>query len=118
MTRVDAREFAHAVSLAASAPEWRAQRLPATSPVRAGEPYRGFVRLDSDDGPRFGYVASRSFWTDDGEPVAEGLLYEVSPGLRGEPQGFPSNGRRFREIGEAMITNDARLFPALLRAYA
>lgn len=117
MTRVDAREFAHTVSLAASAPEWRAERLPATSPVRAGEPYRGFVRLDAAGGARFGYVASRSFWTDDGEPVAEGLLYEVSPGLRLEPQRFPSNGRRFREVGEAMITNDARLFSALLRAY-
>jgi hypothetical protein len=118
MTRVANRAFAHAITMSTTDPEWTARRVSATSPVAAETPYFAFVRIDDGDTPRFGYIVGRSTWVERGHPVAEGLLYEVAGSLRGEPAGFPRNGRRFRELSEVMVANDEALFDRLRAGFA
>ena len=110
------REFAHAVALTAVDPAWDADAIAATAPA-TGAPYRGYVRLGAEPTARYAYFAGRTTWTQDGAPVTEGLLYEVSGDLRRDPAGLPANGRTFRELCEALVTADPRVLPSLRAAY-
>ncbi|HEX5857129.1 MAG TPA: hypothetical protein VFY91_03375 [Microbacterium sp.] len=110
------REFAHIVHLAAADPAWEVDAIAATAPV-TDSPYRGYVRHGTEPDARYAYMAGRTTWTQEGVPVCEGLLYEVSGDLRRDPAGLPSNGRAFREVSEAIVAADPRVLPSLRAAY-
>lgn len=118
MTALRSRPFPHRLVVVTMDPAWTAVDAAATHPVTAGEVFRGFIRVGSGDDARYGYVAGRDQWERDGSPVCAGILFQVSPSLRIEPTSHPSNGRRYREVGEVAVANDPRLFTELRAGYS
>ena len=118
MTALRSRPFAHRLVMVAMDPAWTSVGVAATRPVTSGEVFRGFIRIGCGDDARYGYVAGRIQWLRDGSPVSAGILFQVSPSLRTEPTSYPSDGRRFREVGEAAVTADPCLFAELSAGYA
>lgn len=117
MTALRSRPFPHRLVIVAMDPAWASVDVAATRPVTSGEVFRGFIRIGCGDDARYGYVAGRIQWLRDGSPVSEGLLFQVSPSLRAEPTSYPSDGRRFREVGEVAVTGDPGLFAELSAGY-
>lgn len=118
MKPLHAREFAHRLVVVTTDPRWTTDDAAATAPVRAGEDYRGYVRIADGSGFRYAFVGGRQHWIDGAAPVSGGLLFEVSPRLRIDPRAFPSDGARFREIGEVAVANDPALMEGLRAGYA
>ena len=118
MTALRSRPFPYRLVVVTVDPMWTSVDAAATGPVTVGEVFRGFIRLGSGDDARYGYVAGRDHWVRDGLPVSGGILFQVSPSLRAEPTSYPSNGRRFREVGEVAVANDPRLVEDLRAGYA
>lgn len=110
------RGFAHHIALTAVDPAWDVGAIAATAAI-TDSPYRGYVRLGTEPDARYAYFAGRTTWTQDGVPVCEGLLYEVSGDLRRDPAGLPANGRTFRQLSEAIGAADPRVLPSLRAAY-
>lgn len=118
MKPLESRAFPHAVVVVTMDPRWTSLDAAATRAVEPGEDYRGYIRLADGADVRYAFVGGRSHWVDEGRPVAAGLLYEVSPRLRRDPRSFPSDGARFREVGEVAVANDPALFETLRAGYA
>jgi len=112
------RDFPHRLVVVTMDSLWTTREAHATIPVAPAEDYRGYIRISDGADFRYAFVGGRQHWIDEDRPVAAGILYEVSANLRGGPQSFPSDGARFREIGEAAVANDSALFETLRAAYA
>ena len=103
--RVADRDFPHRLSIACADPRWDFDQIEATAGISAPAPYRGFIRRTDADGIRYAYFGGRTATLRGDAHVTEGLLFEVSGRMKSEPERYPSDGRRFREIGEAMVTD-------------
>lgn len=110
---VERRRFNSPIVVVTMDPLWTAPRAAATAPVIAGRAFRGYIRIATGEGFRYGFVAGRGHWDDVHGPVSDGLLFEVSPRHRIDPRSYPSDGSRFREIGEVAVANDPALFDTL-----
>lgn len=118
MTPLERRRFDHRIIVVTMDPRWTTTSAAATLPVRAGEDYRGYIRLVAGDAVRYAFVGGRGHWLDGGQPVSAGLLFEVSSRLRIDPRSYPADGPRFREIGEVAVAGDIALFDRLCAGYA
>jgi hypothetical protein len=117
MARISERDFPHRICIAAADPDWESDAAEATAAPPSEGPYRGFIRRRDAAGIRYAYFGGRTTWREGDAYVSEGLLFEVSGRLAADPDRYPSNGRRFAEIGEAIVTDDPRLLPSLRKAY-
>lgn len=95
MTPLERRRFDHRIIVVTMDPRWTTTSAAATLPVRAGEDYRGYIRLVAGDAVRYAFVGGRGHWLDGGQPVSAGLLFEVSSRLRIDPRSYPPTARGF-----------------------
>jgi hypothetical protein len=117
MTRIEERDYAHRVAITAADAEWESDAAEATTAFPAEGPYRGFIRRADADGIRYAYFGGRTASRRGDARVSEGLLFEVSGRLKSDPERYPSDGRRYREIGEALVTDSPGLLAELRKAY-
>ena len=117
MARIDERDFAHRVAITSADPEWDSEAAEATAAMPAEGPYRGFIRRADAGGIRYAYFGGRTASRRGDARVSEGLLFEVSGRLKSDPDRYPSDGRRYREIGEALVTDSPALLAELRKAY-
>ena len=117
MARIDQRDFRERVAIACADADWESDAAEATAAFPAEGPYRGFIRRSDAGGIRYAYFGGRTASRRGDARVTEGLLFEVSGTMKSEPDGYPSNGRRFREIGEAIVTDSPERLTELRKAY-
>ena len=119
VARLSEREFPYRVGHSPCADAaWESEggrgdrRLP-----RAGAPTAASSARTGGDGIRYAYFGGRKASPRADGRVTEGLLFEVSGRLTSDPDRFPSDGRRFRELGEAIVTDAPELLAELRKAY-
>lgn len=117
MARIDERDFRERVAITCADPAWDSPAAEATASFPDEGPYRGFLRRTDADGIRYAYFGGRAASRHGDARVTEGLLFEVSGRLKSDPDRYPSDGRRFREIGEAIVTDSPELLAELRKAY-